>query len=224
MDKNFPLTWHLQKEKAGGGPLFDLSSHAVDLARFLIGEPKSITAMMKTFVKERPLPGNDAATFSAGSETANSFKEAVTVDDAAFMIIEFENGALGNIDSSRFAAGRKNYNCFEVYGSKGAISFNLERMNELEYYDNTLEEDTKGYRNILVTEGTHPYVGAWWPQGHIIGYEHTFVHAFYEFVNAISGGTKLVPNFEDGAKIIRVLEAARRSNDENRKIDIEEIN
>ncbi len=224
MDEEFPVTWHLQKEKAGGGPLFDLSSHAVDLARFLIGEPKSVMAMTKTFVKERPIPGENAATFSAGEQSSGSEKGPVTVDDAAFMTIEFENGALGNIDSSRFAAGRKNYNCFEVYGSKGAICFNLERMNELEYYDNTIEGDVKGYSNILVTEGTHPYVGAWWPQGHIIGYEHTFVHAFYDFVKAVKNQGKMTPDFSDGANIIKVLKAAQKSSDEGRRVELDEIN
>lgn len=223
MDEDFPVTWHLQKEKAGGGPLFDLSSHAVDLARFLIGEPKSVMAMTKTFIKERPRPGENAATFSAGSESSDAVKDPVTVEDAAFMTVEFENGALGNIDSSRFAAGRKNYNCFEVYGSKGALCFNLERMNELEYYDNSTDGDEKGYSTILVTEGTHPYVGAWWPQGHIIGYEHTFVHAFYEFVTAIKNNSKMTPNFDDGAKIIKVLEAAQRSSEEGRKVELDEI-
>lgn len=223
MDAEFPLTWHLQKEKAGGGPLFDLSSHAVDLARFLIGEPKSVMAMTKTFIKERPLPGESAATFSKGSQDTDKGKGAVTVDDAAFMTVEFESGALGNIDSSRFAAGRKNYNCFEVYGSKGAVCFNLERMNELEYFDHTKEGDQKGYSTILATESTHPYVGAWWPQGHIIGYEHTFVHAFYEFVNAIQNGKKIVPNFADGAQITRILEAAQKSSLEGRKVAVKEI-
>ncbi|WP_312433007.1 Gfo/Idh/MocA family protein [Lacrimispora sp.] len=224
MDENFPLTWHLDKKKAGGGPLYDLSSHAVDLARFLIGEPTSVMAMCKTFVKERPVPGVGAATFSAGSKNDGLLREMlpVTVDDAAFMTLEFENGALGTIDSSRFAAGRKNYNCFEVYGSKGALCFNLERMNELEFYDNTKEPSESGYQSIIVTNGKHPYVGAWWPEGHIIGYEHTFVHAFYEFVEAIQNGTRIAPNFDDGAKIIKILQCAQKSSEEGRKIRVDE--
>jgi predicted dehydrogenase len=223
MDENFPATWQLRREKAGGGPLFDLSSHAVDLARFLIGEPETVTAVLKTFVKERPVPDERAVVFSSGNQKAVREKMPVTVDDAAFMILEFKNGAIGNIDSSRFAAGRKNYNCFEIYGSKGTLCFNLERMNELEFYDNTLDPQEKGFRNILVTEPVHPYVSAWWPQGHIIGYEHTFVHAFYDFVKAIANGTKVQPDFNDGSKTIRILNAAQKSSEEGRKVRVDEI-
>ncbi len=223
MDEEFPVTWQLKKETAGGGPLYDLSSHNLDLARFLVGEPTAVMASMKTFVKERPEPGENSAVFSAGDTSASTKKLPVTVDDAAFMILDFENGAVGNIDSSRFAAGRKNYNCFEIYGSKGALVFDLERMNELQFYDNTGDPAQQGYRTIMVTEGNHPYVGAWWPQGHIIGYEHTFVHAFKDFADAISKGTTMTPNFEDGEKIIKVLQAAQRSNEEGRKILLSEM-
>ena len=132
-DPNFPLTWHLQKKFAGAGPHYDLNSHSVDLARYLVGEVEAVTAMMKTFVTERPLPGKDAGTFKSGS--AASEKGKVTVDDAAFMVAEFENGALGSFEASRFASGRKNYNYFEIYGSKGSLVFNLERMNELQFLD-----------------------------------------------------------------------------------------
>ncbi len=223
MDENFPVTWQLKKETAGGGPLYDLSSHNTDLARYLIGEPVSVSAMLKTFITERPEPGETSAVFSAGDVSESAKKIPVTVDDAAFMVLEFENGAIGNIDSSRFAAGRKNFNCFEIYGSKGALYFDLERMNELQYYDNTSDLSHQGYRTIIVTEGEHPYVGAWWPQGHIIGYEHTFVHAFYDFVTAIANGTKVTPNFEDGEKIIKVLQAAQISSEEGRKVELSEL-
>ena len=147
----------------------------------------------------------------------------VTVDDAAFLVLDFENGAVGSMDTSRFAAGRKNFNCFEIYGSKGALCFNLERMNELQYYDMTEDVDHQGYRPILVTEGSHPYVGAWWPQGHIIGYEHTFVHAFRDFVEAVKTGGTMTPNFEDGEKIIKVLQAAEISDAEGRRVRVDEL-
>lgn len=223
MDENFPVTWQLKKETAGGGPLYDLSSHNLDLARFLVGEVSSVTAVLKTIVEKRPQPGENSGVFCAGDTSKSTKMLPVTVDDAAFMILEFENGAIGSLDSSRFAAGRKNYNCFEIYGSKGALCFDLERMNELQYYDNTSEGDEKGYRTILVTEPTHPYVGAWWPQGHIIGYEHTFVHAFRDFTEAIAKGTKMTPNFEDGEAIIKALQAAQLSSAEGRKIKISEM-
>lgn len=220
-DPNFPLTWHLQKKFAGAGPHYDLNSHSVDLARFLVGEVEAVTAMMKTFVTERPLPGKDAGTFKAGSAASEMGK--VTVDDAAFMVAEFENGALGAFEASRFASGRKNYNYFEIYGSKGSLTFNLERSNELQYLNLADPADEQGFRTILVTNSTHPYVGAWWPPGHIIGYEHPFVHAVVDFLTAIEKGTKVTPNFYDGMRIMQVLEAAIQSSTTGRKVSVSEI-
>lgn len=222
-DPNFPLSWQLRKEYAGGGPLFDLTSHAVDLARFLIGEPEAVTAVNKTFIKQRPLPGVGATAFTSGTGVSKTEMGKVEVDDASFAITEFKNGALGSIETSRFAVGRKNYNEFEVYGSKGALKFNLESMNELEFFDFTEPGAEQGYRRILVTESNHPYLSAWWPSGHIIGYEHTFVNAFYDFLKAIAGKGIIKPDFNDGAQIIRILEAIRKSSDEGRRVTIEEI-
>jgi predicted dehydrogenase len=223
IDPDFPLTWHLRKETAGGGPLYDLGSHAVDIARFLIGEPTSVMGSCKTFVKERPAPGAVESAFAADGSKVSSEKLPVTVDDAAFFVVDFENGALGSFDTSRFSAGRKNYNSFEINGTKGSITFDLERMNELEYYNAEDLEDRRGFRTIIVTEGCHDYVGNWWPQGHIIGYEHTFVHAFYEFCKALETNGKASPDFEDGAKILRVLNAVQKSSIENRRVDVNEI-
>ena len=223
MDEDAPLTWHLRADRAGAGVLYDLGSHAVDLARYLIGEPTAVTARFETFIKERPLPGAGAATFSKGEKTADAKMGTVTVDDAAFMLIDFENGALGAIETTRFAGGRKNYNDFEIYGSKGSLKFNFERMNELEFSDLTLPLEEQGFRRILVTEGVHPYLTAWWPCGHIIGYEHTFVNAFYDFLCAIAEGKAVTPNLNDGAMILRVLEAAKKSNAEGRRVAISEI-
>jgi predicted dehydrogenase len=220
-DPNFPLTWHLQKKFAGAGPHYDLNSHSVDLARFLVGDVAAVNAMMKTFVTERPLPGKDAGTFKAGSAALD--KGTVTVDDAAFMLAEFENGALGSFEASRFASGRKNYNYFEIYGSKGSLTFNFERMNELEYLNLADPVDEQGFRTILVTNSTHPYVGAWWPPGHIIGYEHAFVHAVVDFLNAIEKGTKVTPNFYDGMKAMQILEAAIQSSTTGCKVNVSDI-
>ena len=179
--------------------------------------------MTKTFINERPLPGRDAATFSSGSEVSTE-RGTVTVEDAAFMILDFENGVLGSIDSSRFATARRNFNDFEIYGSKGALKFNFLRMNELQYLDATEPATIQGYRNILITEPEHPYLKAWWPRGHVIGYEHTFANAFYDFVQAISNKNVIRPNLEDGANIIRVLQAAEKSSIEGRRVRIDEIN
>ncbi len=165
MDPEFPLTWHLRADRAGAGPHYDLNSHSVDLARYLIGEINAVCAMATTFIKERPLPGAGAATFSAGSGEATEMGK-VTVDDAAFMLAEFENGALGSFEASRFAPGRKNYNYFEIYGSKGSIVFNLERMNELQLFQRDDPAFAQGFRTILATEaGQHDYIADWWPPG-----------------------------------------------------------
>ena len=220
-DPNFPLTWHLQKKFAGAGPHYDLNSHSVDLGRYLVGEILAVTAMMKTFVTERPLPGKGAGTFKAGTGATDMAK--VTVDDAAFMLTEFENGALGSFEASRFASGRKNYNYFEIYGSKGSLVFNLERMNELQFLDLSDPTDEQGFRTILVTNSTHPYVAAWWPPGHIIGYEHEFSHAIVDFLTAIEKGTKISPNFYDGMKGMQVLEAAIKSAATGQKVTVSDI-
>lgn len=223
IDPDFPLTWHLRSDTSGAGVLYDLGSHAVDLCRFILGEPVSVMAQLRTFVKERPAPGAAAATFSKGEATGDTKRLPVTVDDAAFMVLDFEGGELGSIDVSRFASGRKNHNEFEIYGDKGALKFNFERMNELEFLDFTQPQAEQGYRRILVTEGNHPYVSAWWPSGHIIGYEHTFTNAFYDFLCAIESGKPLHPDFREGAQTMRCLEAAILSSKEGRRVEINEI-
>ena len=220
-DPNFPLTWHLRKETAGAGPHYDLNSHSVDLARYLVGEIAAVSAMMKRFVEKRPLPASGAGTFKSGSTAAETGE--VTVDDASFMVAEFENGALGSFEASRFANGRKNFNYFEIYGSKGSLAFDLERMNELQYLDMANPSDEQGFRTILVTNASHPYVAAWWPPGHIIGYEHEFTHAVVDFLTALEKGTPITPNFCDGMKDMQVLEAGIVSAATGRKVNVSEI-
>lgn len=218
VDPEFPLTWHLRKDRAGGGPHFDLNSHSVDLARYLVGEITSVSALTPTFITERPLPGAGAATFSAGSDKKAEMGQ-VTVDDAAFMLAEFENGAIGSFDASRFAPGRKNYNYFEIYGSKGSLVFNLERMNELQLFQRDDPAYAQGFRTILTTEGgQHDYIANWWPPGHMIGYEHEFHHAVVDFMEAIEKGTKIEPNFYDGLREIEILIAGLESAEKGQKI------
>ena len=223
MSPDFPLTWHFYREKAGGGPHYDLNSHLVDTARYLVGEIAAVTGMKKTFIKERPLPGEKAGVFSAGGDQSASAKGPVTVDDACFFIADFENGALGSFDSTRFASGRKNWNDFEIYGSKGALKFNFEDMNDLYFLDLNDPAAEQGYKRISVTTGDHPYAGAWWGPGHILGYENTFVHAAADFMTAISGKAAITPNLHDGAACIRVLEAVIKSANEKRQVEIKEI-
>jgi predicted dehydrogenase len=220
VDPEFPLTWHLRAETAGTGPHGDLNSHSIDLARFLVGDIKSVAAMMTTFIKERPLPGAGAATFSAGSGESTEMGQ-VTVDDASFMVAEFENGALGTFEASRFAPGRKNYNYFEIYGSNGSIVFNLERMNELQLFLRDDPAYAQGFRTIIATEGgQHDYVANWWPPGHIIGYEHEFHHAVVDFMKAIETGGEIRPNFYDGVKEVEVLQAGVQSAQSGERVAI----
>ncbi len=205
-DPNFPLTWHLRKETAGSGAQAGINSHSVDLARFLVGEIKSVVAMQTTFVKERPLPGAVAGTFKAGSSGGGQ-TGPVTVEDAIAMIVEFENGAMGSFEASTFAPGRKNYNYFEIYGDRGSLLFDLERMNELEFFSKDDPEYAQGFKKIIVTEPCHAYVDHWWPPGHIIGFEHLFHHGVVDFLDAIDRKTSVTPNFLDGVKGMQVLEA-----------------
>ena len=220
VDPEFPLTWHLRAETAGTGPHGDLNSHSIDLARFLVGDIKAVAAMMTTFIKERPLPGAGAATFSAGSGESTEMGQ-VTVDDASFMLAEFENGALGTFEASRFAPGRKNYNYFEIYGSNGSLVFNLERMNELQLFLRDDPAYAQGFRTIIATEGgQHAYVANWWPPGHIIGYEHEFHHAVVDFMKAIETGGEIRPNFYDGVKEVEVLQAGIQSAQSGQRVAI----
>ena len=210
VDPNFPLTWQLQKETAHAGPHWDLNSHSVDLALFLMGDIKTVSCLTTNFIKERPLPSEGATAFSSGTE-ANTEMGQVTVEDAALMMVEFESGAVGSFEATRFATGRKNSNTFEIYGSKGSVAFNMERMNELQYFTNDDPDNAQGFRTIMATESSHAYVSHWWPPGHIIGYEHGFVHAMADFMMALDKKEKIFPNFNDGVKILAVLESGLES-------------
>jgi predicted dehydrogenase len=194
---DFPRVWRLEKAKAGSGALGDIASHSIDLARYLVGEVAEVSGLLKTFINERPAQ-------AGASEMA-----PVDVDDAALALVRFEGGAVGTIEGTRFAAGRKNYNRFEINGSKGSLAFDLERMNELELY--VEEGPDSGFRTIIVTDAKHPYVSAWWPRGHIIGYEHTFTHTVLDLLKAVAEERLPSPNFEDGVRNQRVLDAIERA-------------
>jgi len=176
-----------------------IAAHSIDLARFLVGEIAEVAGDLKTFVKTRPLPDNPRKT------------GRVTVDDASTALVRFKSGAIGTIEASRLAAGRKNYNRFEINGSLGSIAFDLERMNELEVYFEKDQPLVRGFRRILVTDPGHPFFKAWWPAGHIIGYEHTFVHTVYDLLEAMADGKVPTPNFEDGVRNQRVLGAIEKA-------------
>ncbi len=220
VDPAFPLTWHLRKKNAGSGPHHDLNSHLIDLARYLVGEVKTVSATSATFVTERPLPGAGAATFSAGSGGAGQLGQ-VDVDDATFLVAEFENGALGSFDASRFAPGRKNHNTFEIYGANGSIVFDLERMNELQVFSRRDPSHAQGFRTIIATEAEHPYVNAWWPPGHLIGYEHSFHHAVADFVTAVARHERVRPDFQDGLREAQVIDAALASAASGKRVTVD---
>jgi predicted dehydrogenase len=197
VDPNFPRVWRLEKARSGSGSLGDILSHTMDLSRHLVGEPVEVNGLLKTFIGERPLPDGSGQ------------RGKVDVDDSAQALVKFDSGAVGYYEGSRFALGRKNYNCFEINGSKGSLVWNLERMNELELYIES--GPLSGFSTISVTDGKHPYMDAWWPPGHIIGYEHSFTHTIYDFVKAVAEQKSVHPDFEDGLKNQRVLDAIERS-------------
>jgi predicted dehydrogenase len=209
MDPNFPLVWRLNKDAAGAGALGDLGAHIIDLARMLVGEITSLTGLTQTFIKRRPvLAGTTGGLGAAGGTEMGE----VTVDDAGLFLTRFENGAVGSFEATRFAKGRANFNSFEINGSKGSIVFNLERMNELNVLLDSDAPDVKGFRNVLVTDGgAHKYMSAWWPAGHIIGWEHTFTHGVYDLMNGIAAGTSPAATFEDGLRCQAVLDAVEKS-------------
>ncbi|WP_256758815.1 Gfo/Idh/MocA family protein [Cohnella sp. WQ 127256] len=209
MDPAFPLVWRMRKEVTGSGTLGDLMAHSIDLARFLVGEIYEVSGLMETFIKTRPV-----GEMSGGLEAATSdgsYAE-VDVDDAAAALARFENGAVGVFEATRFAKGNRNGNRIEINGSKGSIRWGMDQMNNLELY---LENDPlgiQGFRTINCTEGVHPYAGAYWPAGHSIGYEHTFINLMHEFMRGISGkGDKPSPSFEDGYRNQVVLDAIEQS-------------
>ncbi|WP_188496070.1 Gfo/Idh/MocA family protein [Pullulanibacillus pueri] len=208
IDPSFPLVWRLKKEVSGSGALGDIGAHSIDLARFLVGDFKELVSTMETFVKERPI-GEMSGGLSAKAE-GDEMGE-VTVDDATCFLARFENGALGVFEATRFAGGNRNKNKFEINGEKGSIRWDMENMNNLEVYFADDEPGLQGFRLINVTEEVHPYVGAYWPAGHIIGYEHSFIHLLYEFLNGIVEGTSPKPNFEDGVINQKILAAVEKS-------------
>jgi predicted dehydrogenase len=207
VDPKFPMNWRLRKEAAGSGSNGDLNSHHVDTARFLVGEISEVVGMQKTFITERPAEGRSAGL----TATAGEGIEKVTVDDATLFLAKFAGGALGSFEATRLAPGRKNYNRVEINGSRGSLVFNFEEMNVLEFYNCADPPGRQGFRRIMATESVHPFVAAWWPPGHVLGYEHTFVHAVYELMGAISGKKTVMADFRDGAQCVAVLEAVDKS-------------
>jgi predicted dehydrogenase len=211
VDPEEPWTWRASEELAGAGALGDLGAHTIDLARFVagssVGEIDRVSGHLRTFTEERPV--------EAGAEETRP----VTVDDAYSAQVAFESGALGTFEASRVADGHKNDQTIEVHGTEGSLRFSLERLNELE----VKRSDARGYETVLVTDESDPYVDHWWPPGHVLGWEHTFVHENAEFLSAVASGGSFDPSFADGYRVQRVLAAIQRSDDRGEWVDVDDL-
>ncbi|HRU06443.1 MAG TPA: Gfo/Idh/MocA family oxidoreductase [Candidatus Brocadiia bacterium] len=210
VDPGFPMVWRLDKKIAGSGAHGDLNAHIIDLARYLVGEFEEVCGVAQTFIKQRP----QLADFGAGlSAKAAKAKGTVTVDDTVAFLAKLEGGAIGSFEATRFAPGRKNGNRIEINGEKGSLAWSLESMNELQFFSREDPPHLQGFKTILATEGgQHPYVDAWWPAGHIIGYEHTFINHLADLIRGMYGQKKLLrPDFTDGLRCQEVLDAVSQS-------------
>jgi predicted dehydrogenase len=210
VDPEFPLVWRLQKDKAGSGALGDIGAHIIDLAQFVTGQLLTgVSAATETFIRKRPLPASSTGLAPSGEQGGGMGD--VTVDDAAVFFGRTDGGALATFEATRFATGRKNGMGIEIYGSAGSLAFEFESMNELHVYDATVPATDAGFRRILVTEPEHRYLSAWWPPGHLLGYEHTFTHEVADFVTDIASDRNPWPSFREGLQVQRVLDAVERS-------------
>lgn len=213
VDAEGPMTWRLDKSLAGSGSLGDIGAHAIDMVQYITGQTLTdVSGTLETFVTERPLLGEAVGL----GGVASSERGTVTVDDVALFTARLRGpgngaGALGSFEATRYATGRKNALRLEISGSAGAIAFDLESMNELQFYDGTEPAGYQGFRRIIVTEPEHPYMSDWWPTGHTIGYEHAFSHQVRDFVLDIAENRAPAPSFSDGLQVQRVLDAVERS-------------
>jgi predicted dehydrogenase len=209
-----PLLWRFDKQAAGSGAHGDLGAHIIDMARFITADEivEVSGAIQETFIKERDIPTQVAkGGIAGGARSTGRRKGKVTIDDATLFLARFRQGAVASFESTRMATGNQNKNGLEINGDKGSIYFNFESMNELMYYDATLPRKVQGWQRILVTNGpNHPYASAWWPDGHGLGYEHTFVNQAADIMKVLGGQKPLVPmpDFEDAYQTQRVMEAA----------------
>ncbi len=227
-DESVPLAWRFDKKLSGSGAHGDLNAHIIDMTRFVTGE--EITeisgAIAETFIKERALMTGVAAGGIAGGLKKGAKKGKVTVDDCVLFLARFSGGAVASFEAARQATGNQNANGFEINGSKGSIKFNFERMNELEYYDATADRATQGWTTIMCTHaGDHPYVDAWWPDAHLIGYEHGFTNQAYDILRVLAGKKPTVPlpDFQDAYETQRVLEAVMLAVKEKGPVKLKDV-
>jgi len=212
VDPEFPVNWRLQKATAGSGALGDIGAHITDLAQYLVGDVAEVASAMQTFIEERPVVSSSATIAAKSGHRKSGKKAKVDVDDAAVWVARFKNGkTLGTFEATRFAPGRRNYNCIEIYGSKGSVIWNQEDMCQFQYYNSSDNPLAQGFRKVLTTDPGHPYTEAWWPPAHNIGYEHLFTHEVYEFITQLNRKKVTYPTFEDGVKCQQVLDAVEKA-------------
>jgi len=218
-DPEAPWAWRMDEELAGSGSLGDLGAHTIDLANYLggegIGGVDRVSGHLRTFVDERPISSGSDRSHDAAGGDGTEHRE-VTVDDAYSAQIAYDSGAVGTFEATRVATGHKNDHSIAVHGSSGSIRFSLERLNELE----VSREDGRGYETILVTDESDPYVDRWWPPGHVLGWEHTFVHENYEFLSAVASDSEFSPSFSEGYAVQEVLDAIERSDERGEWVDL----
>ncbi len=228
-EPDVPLIWRFDKKVAGSGSHGDLGAHAIDMCRFVTGEEitEVCGAVFETFVKERAVMTKaSAGGIAGGSKGTRSKKGKVRVDDAAVFLARFEGGAVASFEATRMATGNENKLGFEINGTDGALRFDFERMNELEFCDNTGNRGTKGWRRIIVTHAPdHPYAEHWWPDAHVVGYEHAFTNMAYDITRVLAGQKPIVPlpDFEDAWMTQRVLAAAELSAKEKGPIKLSQV-
>lgn len=219
VDPEFPLVWRLDKSICGSGALGDLAAHTIDLAHFLVGDIAEVNGMMKTIVGERPLA--EAMDEGLGA-VGGGERGKILVDDVVMFLAKFANGVMGTFEATRFATGNHNASTFEINGSEGSIRWNIERLNEIELYLRSDAAGSQGWRTVQVGDGSvHPYIDRYWPAGHIIGWEHSFIHQIYEFVEAVANDTPVTPDFVDGVKCQAVLEAVEQSANASKWMQVE---
>jgi len=226
--EDVPLLWRFDKNMAGTGAHGDLNAHIIDMTRFVTGQEitEIAGAIVETFIKERTLPTGVAAGGIAAGRAGAGGKGKVTVDDTVLFLARFSGGAVASFEAARQATGNQNRNGFEINGTKGGLKFDFERMNELQYYDATLPRAVQGWTTIMCTHGgDHPYMANWWPDAHIIGYEHCFTNQAYDILKVLAGEAPTVPiaDFEDAYQTQRVLEAALKSACEQRPVKLDEV-
>lgn len=217
VDPDFPMVWRLKKKHTGSGALGDIGAHIVDLCQYLVGEVSEVSGTMQTFITKRHVAESDTGISGKKGEKRKGKMDTVDVDDAAVFVGRIRGSdTLATFEATRFAPGRRNYNSIEVYGSKGSVLWNQEDMNVFHYFSRSDPDTLQGFRRVQATDGGHPYAHAWWPPGHIIGYEHLFIHEMYDFLCNLRRKAAPYSTFEDAVKCQKVLDAVERSSSSRR--------